>query len=142
MPSQVNASTLEARNWAYADIKQDLTYVGFNDTLVHEVCSSPARSRTQTNWCDACVGPRKEGTHLWCACVCRGLADCYCSLLAVTGTVDDFIQNDMWTENIRAMGSCDWMALFLCMVLIGLSCLSEMKDVCAPGPCGLISQLR
>lgn len=89
----------ETLNWAYA-----ADYAGFNATLVAEVCQSPDRSRTETNWCDACVG-------------------------AVTGTVDDFVQCDLWTQNIRAMSLQDWMALLLCMLLIALSCMSEIKDV-------------
>lgn len=101
-------------NWA-----EDAQFVGFNLTLVAEVCAAPAERRgtrgngdnnaiysaaTVASWCEACV-------H------------------AIDGTVDASTQTGRIAANISAMSRGDFIALAFATFIVACKVVGELKDI-------------
>jgi hypothetical protein len=101
-------------NWA-----EDPEFVGFNLTLVAEVCAAPASRRgtrgngdngevyleaTVASWCETCV-------------------------YAIDGAVDPSTQTGRISANISAMSKVDYIALAFATFIVACTVVGELKDI-------------
>eukprot|EP01052_Picozoa_sp_SAG31_P023491 SAG31_NODE_1941_length_6859_cov_3.362278_2_plen_461_part_00 len=81
-------------------------YVGFNETLVAEVCGHPASQLPDgvASWCESCVSP-------------------------IDLAVDTLTGDALARANVSSMGLFDWFALVLSTFIVALTVVGELKDI-------------
>ena len=103
LPQQTDPATGGTLNWAVAP-----DYVGFNLTLVAEVCAAP----TDSVW-----GPDD-----------RAAVVSYCETCVFNdGRVDELTGSSLTQANVAAMGPFDWVALVFATVVVALTINGELK---------------
>ena len=101
LPQQTDPATGGTLNWAVAP-----DYVGFNLTLVAEVCAAPTDRlgiprASVVSWCETCVYN--------------------------DGQVDELTEFSFAQANVAAMGPFDWVALVFATVVVALTINGELK---------------
>ena len=107
-------STGGTMNWA-----EDAEFIGFNLSLVAEVCSNPAARRgTRGNGDNKIIYPATVVAS-WCeTCV-----------HAIDGSVDSSTQTARIVANIKAMKFVDWVALTFSTFIVACKVVGELKDI-------------
>ena len=101
-------------NWA-----EDAEFVGFNLTLVAEVCAAPAERR----------GTRGSGDNKGMYSATTVASWCETCVHAIDGTVDASTQTGRIAANISAMNRSDFIALAFATFIVACKVVGELKDI-------------
>lgn len=102
-------------NWA-----EDPQFVGFNLTLVAEVCVTFPLGRRGTGG---------NGGNEWTFPPAAVASWCEACVRAVDGTVDSSTQTARISLNVSAMNRVDWIALVFATFVVACKVVGELKDV-------------
>jgi hypothetical protein len=117
----------------YNDRNED-AYVGFNMSYVSEQCANP--SNGYSFYGDEISAKNNFGADRvkmdalqlrWSAF--RQEEWCNACYDEVTDEVFDYTNNDIFLDNVNAMLWSDWLAFTLCVALVALSIVGELKDI-------------
>ena len=112
LPVQTDPTTGGKLNDAFA-----ADYVGFNTTLVVDICADPTDRLGKANGLGERFVWSKATVQSWCeACV-----------HAIDGQVDDLTVASQSQANANAKGPFDWVALILATVVVSLTIAGELK---------------
>jgi hypothetical protein len=101
-------------NWA-----EDPEFIGFNRTLVAEVCAAPASRR----------GTRGNGDNNAVYLAATVASWCETCVHAIDGTVDASTQTGRISSNISAMSKVDFIALAFATFIVACKVVGELKDI-------------
>eukprot|EP01051_Picozoa_sp_SAG22_P000366 SAG22_NODE_9_length_35992_cov_37.278104_5_plen_401_part_00 len=101
-------------NWA-----EDAEFVGFNLTLVAEVCAAPTERR----------GTRGSGDNKAMYSAATVASWCETCVHAIDGTVDASTQTGRIAANISAMNRSDFIALAFATFIVACKVVGELKDI-------------
>ena len=110
LPRQTDPATGGTLNWAVAP-----DYVGFNLTLVAEVCAAPTDRLG--------IGESKNERPFPRASVVSWCETCVFN----DGQVDELTLVSLAQANVAAMGPFDWVALIFATVVVALTINGELK---------------
>jgi hypothetical protein len=116
LPLQTDPTTGGTLNNADSTIPD---FVGFNVTLVAEVCSNPTE---RVGWNAYGSGQEMPFTRAAVASWCEGCVS------VIDMAVDPLTQGTLIAANVAAMGPFDWVALFFAIFVVALTVVGELRD--------------
>lgn len=134
LPEQSDPATGGALNWPYSSdgVSLNPNFVGYNTTLVAEVCAEPTNRlglgglMASTRGDEAMIMP-ESAVVSWCETCVRPLDS---NLRPqISGTVDPLTGAHLVAANVAAMGYFDRFTLIFASAVVALEVIGELRDI-------------